>query len=297
MTSVSHALGSTSNLAAEIGFAQLRDAGTSARMTVTLSTRLSRALGLQIRTSRSRTGFAAWQHDVFSVLTIALPLQHAAELTEHTGRTGTDVTARLSRPLTEPTDVGYEVSGAVGSTTRAAASVQGQASFGRLDATYTNFEGEQHTIIEASGSLVLVGKGVYFAQPLTQSFAVLEVPEVAGVRGYFNNRELGRTDASGRLFIPNLLPYQSNRLSIAADDLPIDYELEAEEVTLAPPTRGWRRGDIPRASHSFRAGLDRTPAGFGLRHAQGRDAERCDSQGNLRFAARQPRRVRVRRLA
>jgi outer membrane usher protein len=93
-------------------------------------------------------------------------------------------------------------------------------------------------LVEASGSVVLVGKDVYFTQPLNQSFAVLEVPGAAGVRGYFNNREMGRTDANGRLFIPNLFPYQSNRLSIAAEDLPIDYELEAEELTLAPPTRG-----------------------------------------------------------
>jgi outer membrane usher protein len=238
VTSVGHTLGSRSSLAADVAFAWLRDAGASARLSLTLSTRLSRELGLQVRTSRSRAGLAAWQHDVFSVLTVALPLHHSAELTEHIGSAGSAVTARLSRPLREPTDVGYQVSGAVGSTARAAASVQGQASFGRLDATYTTSAGEHHTLFEASGSLVLVGKDVYFTQPLNQSFAVLDVPGAPGVRGYFNNREMGRTDASGRLFIPNLFPYQSNRLSIAAEDLPIDYELEAEEVTLAPPTRG-----------------------------------------------------------
>ncbi len=237
VTSVSHGLGSTSNLAVEIGFALLRDSGASARMAVTLSTRLSRVFGLQVRTSRSRTGADDWQHDVFTVLTMALPLRQSAELTEHTSKTGTEVTARLSRPVSEATDFGYQLNGSLGGTPRTAASVQGQASFGRLGATYTNFGGEKHTIVEASGSLVFLGRDVYFTQPLTQSFAVLHVPGAPGVRGYFNNREMGKTDASGRLFIPNLLPYQSNRLSIAAEDLPVDYELEAEEVTLAPPTR------------------------------------------------------------
>jgi outer membrane usher protein len=238
VTSVGHTLGSRSNLAADVAFAWLRDAGPGARLSLTLSTRLSRGLGLQIRTSRSRAGLAAWQHDVFSVLTVSLPLHHSAELTEHIGSSGSSVTARLSRPLREPTDVGYQVSGAVGSEPRAAATVQGQASFGRLDATYTTQAGQQHTLVEASGSLVLVGKSVYFTQPLNQSFAVLHVPGAPGVRGYFNNREMGKTDGNGRLFIPNLFPYQSNRLSIAAEDLPVDYELEADEVTLAPPTRG-----------------------------------------------------------
>jgi outer membrane usher protein len=64
------------------------------------------------------------------------------------------------------------------------------------------------------------------------------VPGAPGVRGYLNNREMGRTDANGRLFIPNLFPYHGNRLSIAAEDLPIDYELDADEVMLAPPSRG-----------------------------------------------------------
>jgi len=238
VTTVSHSLGASSNLGAELGFALRRDEGPSARVSLMFSTRLSRVFGLQVKTSRSRTGLAAWQHDVFTMLTMALPLQHVAELTEHTNERGSDLTARLSRPLVKPTDVGYQVNGAVGSTARAAASVQGQAPFGRASATYTNTEGQQHTLLEASGSVVLVKQGIYFAQPLTQSFAVLEVPGAAGVRGYLNNREMGRTNANGRLFIPNLLPYQSNRLSIAAEDLPVDYELEAEEVALAPPTRG-----------------------------------------------------------
>ncbi len=95
VTSVSHTLGSTSNLGADIGFALLRDGGPSARLSVTLSTRLSRVFGLQIKTSRSRVGFAPWQHDVFTVLTMSLPLQNTAELTEHTNEQGSDLTARL----------------------------------------------------------------------------------------------------------------------------------------------------------------------------------------------------------
>jgi outer membrane usher protein len=250
VTSVGHTLGARSNLAADVAFAWLRDAGPSARLSLTLSTRLSRELGLQVRTSRSRAGLAAWQHDVFSVLTVVLPWHHSAELSEHIGPTGSSVSARLSRPLREPTDVGYQVSAAVGSAPRAAASVQGQASFGRVDATYTTSAGQHHTLVEASGSVVLVGNHVYFTRPLDQSFAVIEVPGAPGVRGYLNNREMGRTDANGRLFIPNLFPYHGNRLSIAAEDLPIDYELDADEVTLAPPRRGG--AVVPFPAHRIR---------------------------------------------
>src|SRR5690606_13705718 len=89
-----------------------------------------------------------------------------------------------------------------------------------------------------SGSIVVVDSGVHFSRPSSQSFAVIEVPDTPGVRGYLNNQEVGTTGADGRLFVPVLLPYQANRLGIHQADLPLDYHLEAEEIVLAPPPRG-----------------------------------------------------------
>jgi outer membrane usher protein len=59
-----------------------------------------------------------------------------------------------------------------------------------------------------------------------------------GVRVNLENQEIGRTDRRGRLLVPDLLPYQANRLSITPSDIPLDYDLGALERVVAPTRRG-----------------------------------------------------------
>lgn len=260
VTTTSHALGPNASVATEVALAWMRDVGPSGRLALTANARLSNDISLQLRTSRSQSTLGRWEHDMFATLTWALPAGQSAAITEHLGPNGSDLTGRLSRPLRRPTDVGYQLSGSTGEVNHATATVQGQSSIGRVAATYTNVEGRQSTMLEAAGSIVFAEGRPHLTRPSTQSFAVLHVPGAAGVRGYLNNVEVGRTDAEGRLFVPDLLPYQANRLRIEQSDLPIDYELDDEELVLAPPTRGGAvvvfparpvrivRGQIVRAS-------------------------------------------------
>jgi outer membrane usher protein len=231
-------LSSKTNVATTIAFAWLRDSGPGAQFGATLNTRLSRPLGLQIRATRGRTWLSGWEQDVFATLSWSLPERHSAQLVGHVGSEESDVTARVARSVRDRTDIGYELSGSYGQAPRAAGVVRGQAPFGRAAATYTNTDGEQHTLLEASGGIVLVASDVYFTLPAQQSFAVLELPGVEGVRGYLDNREMGRTDGNGRLLIPGLRAYEGNRLRIDQADLPFDHGLEEDEIVLAPPTRG-----------------------------------------------------------
>ncbi len=237
-TTTSHILSSYASLTTEVTFALRSDDVATARLGLLVNGRLNNELFLTLRTARSHHQTGAWEHDVFATLTWMLPGQHSVQLNEHTGARGTNVTGRLSRPLQQPTGVGYQVSGAIGNEQRVAAQVEGQASFGRAAASYTNIDGAQHSIVEGSGTIILVDGGVHFSRPSSQSFAVLDVRDAPGVRGYLNNQEMGTTDANGQLFIPGLLPYQANRLRINQADLPLDYHLEAEEIFLAPPPRG-----------------------------------------------------------
>jgi outer membrane usher protein len=137
-----------------------------------------------------------------------------------------------------PTGIGYQLSAATGAVNRATASLQGRASFGTLDASYTNLGGEQSTLLEAAGSVVVIGGKVYLTRPLRQSFAVLSVPGVANVRGYLNNREIGNTDSEGDLFVPDLAAYRRNLLRINQADLPIEYAFVHDEIAVAPMSRG-----------------------------------------------------------
>jgi outer membrane usher protein len=63
-----------------------------------------------------------------------------------------------------------------------------------------------------------------------------------------NNQVIGTTDAKGNLFLPNLIPYYGNRISIDPVDVPLDREVGAVEKFVATPLRGGAlvRFDAPR---------------------------------------------------
>jgi outer membrane usher protein FimD/PapC len=64
---------------------------------------------------------------------------------------------------------------------------------------------------------------------------------VPDVRVYLNRQELGRTDAAGEVFVPRVVSYVENHLSIDDRDVPIERMLVDKDRLLVP---GARRGDV-----------------------------------------------------
>ncbi|MEH1960268.1 MAG: fimbria/pilus outer membrane usher protein [Nostoc sp.] len=123
-------------------------------------------------------------------------------------------------------------------------SLKYQAPFGIYELNYDhNSNGGNATNLNASGSIVAIGNNIFFARPVTEGYALIQVPGVRGVRGYMSNQEIGRTNSSGNLFIPNLLPYYANNLRIQDEDIPLDYRVDANEKVIAP---SFRSGAIVR---------------------------------------------------
>src|SRR5262249_12364641 len=71
-----------------------------------------------------------------------------------------------------------------------------------------------------------------------ETFALVRAPGLPGVRVYSENNLIGRTDGNGDVLVPNLLPYYGNRLRIDDRDVPLNYEVQDTEKTIAPPFRG-----------------------------------------------------------
>ena len=88
-----------------------------------------------------------------------------------------------------------------------------------------------------SGSLALVDGHVEASRRLGRAFGVVDLPDMPDVRVYQENREVGRTDADGRLLLPGLLPYQKNRLRVAIEDLPLDAQIGDAQVDAVPADR------------------------------------------------------------
>jgi len=85
-----------------------------------------------------------------------------------------------------------------------------------------------------SGSVAWIGGKPFLAREIRDSFAVVKVDRFEGVDVFLENQSVGITDSSGRVLIPGLRPYESNRVTIDIEDLPITARIDASEIVVAP---------------------------------------------------------------
>jgi outer membrane usher protein FimD/PapC len=105
--------------------------------------------------------------------------------------------------------------------------------------------------LSAYGGVAFVGETIGFSRPITDSFGLVSVGGLEGIRVYHNNQEMGRTDGRGKLFLPSLGSYYGNQVSIADKDVPIEYSLREVQKLVSPPLRSGSR--IPFEVKRFQA--------------------------------------------
>lgn len=128
-----------------------------------------------------------------------------------------------------------------GHVTRFNPSVTYNGSHGVYSADYswqdTNSGSADSSRFSVSGALVYLGKTVGLIRPVSDSFALVKVGEVEGVRVNLNNQEMARTNASGKAFVPDMSAFNYNQVSITDKDVPMDYLLSAKLKHMSPPFR------------------------------------------------------------
>ena len=67
---------------------------------------------------------------------------------------------------------------------------------------------------------------------------------VQDVEVFYQNRPAGFTDSSGRILIPGLLSYQTNKIAIDTTKLPVDADVTASETVVAPADRSGVKVDF-----------------------------------------------------
>ncbi|QJR16697.1 fimbria/pilus outer membrane usher protein [Usitatibacter palustris] len=84
------------------------------------------------------------------------------------------------------------------------------------------------------GAFACVGKSCHLTQPVTDSFAVVELNGVEGVRVSRNNELIGSTDSQGEVLIANVPVLTRNDIAIADEDIPISISVPANRQVLVP---------------------------------------------------------------
>jgi outer membrane usher protein len=222
----------------DYGASRMRDAGVTNFLQARADVRLTRRSSFFLTASRGRTpGQDATSEATASFLyTFDEMTVVNSSATARAGEGSASATAQRSLPIGE--GVGYLVQGEGGGSEHVQAQLQANAPFGHYEASFQRFGADNAVNATAAGSLVILGDRFFLARPVQDGFALLRVPGLPGVRGYLNNVEIGQTDSRGDLFVPNLLPYYGNRLSIRDSDVPMEYEVGKIEKLVASPYRG-----------------------------------------------------------
>jgi len=209
---------------------------------------LNRWIYAFVTLSNSVQSHAASEYNTFVGLSFSLAPRLTAAVSRadrwgglSAGHTGTSQ-AMVQQSLPVGPGLGYRLVLSQGANQVNQANVQYQGAYGRVEADYQQVgydTGEAgHASVTATGGIVLIGGRPFITRPVQESFALIRVPGVRGVRGTLSNQDIGSTDSRGDLLIPNLLPYYGNRVGINDKDIPLDYDIGATEKLIAPPYRG-----------------------------------------------------------
>ncbi|MFN4280514.1 fimbria/pilus outer membrane usher protein [Thermosynechococcus sp.] len=220
-------------------FSNPRDQVARQQATILAQVQLRRNLSLYLQGSRLFSGSYP-PVDQFSV-TFNYFLNNAVTINTGWQQQGNQGVPFLSVSKSLPTGVGYGYQGElrqVNNQVVADGSFFYNAPWGRYQIGYRQSGTTGKAQVVAEGGLVAIGGEVFATRPIQGSFALVDVPNVAGVRTYLSNQEIGRTNRRGKLLIPNLLPYYGNALRIEDEDIPIDFAIGRTELLIAPPFRG-----------------------------------------------------------
>jgi outer membrane usher protein len=168
----------------------------------------------------------------------ALGERTTAQATAGGGTPGMGASAGVSRSLPVGPGYGYRVEGEAGAVaSRGSGLFQFQTGFGRYEAQVDQVGTTTLGVVRAAGGIVIAGDRVFATRPVEEAYALLRVG-VPGVTAYLENQEAGVTDDQGDLLVPSLLARYSNRVSIRAADIPMDYEVGKIEQVVAPMRKG-----------------------------------------------------------
>ena len=207
------------------------------RTSLTSSTRLNGRTDMSITASIER-GSAGSVWEGFAGVSIRVGAKTLASVSLQRIDGARQAVTEVQRWLPVGTGWGYRVHAENGDRNFTSGNLVYQGPYGRYEARRDITDGIASTTLSLNGGLVAMNGGVYATRAIQDSYALVRVPEVSGVRTYVSNQEVGRTNKEGNLLVPNLLSYYGNILNISDQDVPLDNSVAAVRKTIAPPYRG-----------------------------------------------------------
>jgi outer membrane usher protein FimD/PapC len=91
--------------------------------------------------------------------------------------------------------------------------------------------------LSASGAVVYAGNTFGLMRPVNDSFGLVQVGQLSGIRVLHSGEEVGSTGSKGKLFVPNLGSYYDNAISIDDKGIGMDYNIPEVQKYVSPSFR------------------------------------------------------------
>jgi outer membrane usher protein len=149
------------------------------------------------------------------------------------------IVAQLDKSLGIAEDVGYRINSISRETgTNINSNLRYQNAIGLYEINYDRNRDIDTLGANVSGGIIFIGGKTVLSRPLANnSYSLVQLPGIGGVRVTVNSTEVGRTNSAGDLIVTNLQPYYANSIGINLDDVPFEYRVEPFSQLIAPPAK------------------------------------------------------------
>jgi len=134
-------------------------------------------------------------------------------------------------------DWGYQAFLSADGTTHIFAQGQYKSPVGLFTAGVDSDDGVTTVRLESQGAFSLVDHGLFPSNTIYDSFAVVDTNPVAHVHVLQENRDVGTTNSSGRLLVPDMRSFDLNRIAIEPTDIPPEATINTASRELRPQDR------------------------------------------------------------
>ena len=170
-------------------------------------------------------------------LTIPLGTRSSADVSA-----GLDSNARFGQVQAQQSiqsigDWGFQGYGSAGQADHLFGEAQYKSPWALLSAGVDRIGSDSSLRAQAQGAVSVVDHAVFASNTIDDSFAVVDTNGLANVHVRQENRDVGMTNAGGRLLVPDLRSFDINRIAIEPSDVPLDATIGVAAMEIRPQDR------------------------------------------------------------
>ncbi len=143
----------------------------------------------------------------------------------------------VQKPAPAIGDWGYQAYISAGDSTHVFAQGQYKSRAGLFTAGIDNGDGVTTMRLESQGALSLVDGELFPSNTIYDSFAIVDTGPMPHVHVLQENRDVGSTNSSGRLLVPDMRAFDLNQIGIAPTDIPPDVTIDVASREVRPQDR------------------------------------------------------------